>query len=57
MSESMGGIIPECPGDFVGIRTDFVGSACQVRKMLIAVMFVAPFVTAVVDGYRAEPLC
>jgi hypothetical protein len=21
MSESMGGIIPECPGDFVGIRT------------------------------------
>jgi hypothetical protein len=20
MSESMGGIIPECPGDFVGIR-------------------------------------
>jgi hypothetical protein len=22
MSESMGGIIPECPGDFVGIRTE-----------------------------------
>ena len=21
MSESMGGIIPECPGDFVGIRS------------------------------------
>jgi len=23
MSESMGGIIPECPGDFVGIRMQF----------------------------------
>jgi hypothetical protein len=23
MSESMGGIIPECPGDFVGIRIDY----------------------------------
>jgi hypothetical protein len=23
MSESMGGIIPECPGDFVGIRRLF----------------------------------
>ena len=22
MSESMGGIIPECPGDFVGIRSE-----------------------------------
>jgi hypothetical protein len=26
MSESMGGIIPECPGDFVGIRT---GGICR----------------------------
>jgi len=32
MSESMGGIIPECPGDFVGIRN--FGSATEAVRII-----------------------
>jgi hypothetical protein len=34
MSESMGGIIPECPGDFVGIRIQPLGLSA-IRLILV----------------------
>jgi hypothetical protein len=34
MSESMGGIIPECPGDFVGIRNEHTEWAVWLPKNL-----------------------
>jgi hypothetical protein len=31
MSESMGGIISECPGDFIGIGRDWTGSISLIQ--------------------------
>ena len=51
MSESMGGIISECPGDFIGIGR--LGPAAANLLYFLHPTIAPPFNTAIVRGYNA----